>query len=228
MYIFADSSVLLDLVYEETLSAKPQVGEERETRQWKFGKDELDSIGQLKVNKEKETAQKEKKTGLNSVPDTGIPGRVWQVNAEVRLGVSLSESKEFNGLWWHARRYLLYVDNLLRDLAPIQDRLKWFIDEFKISKDAATTLQGDRDVWSKGGLGKYVLIVADHFLKGALFAERPAEQRPAAEVLDLLHQHVLQSFGRIDLQADRKAATDELGFYEELRDYLQEHLLHIA
>jgi len=224
VYTFAEPSILLDLVYEETLSAKPQVGEERETRQWKFGKEELDNIGQLKANKERETAQKEKRTDLKSGSDTGISGRDWQANVEVRLGVNLSESKEFNGLWWHARRYLLYVDNLLRDLAPTQDRLQWFIDEFKIPKDVATTLQGDRDVWSKGGLGKYVLAVAYHFLKGATFAERPAEQRPAAEVLDLLHQHVLQSFSRTDLQAGRKAATDELGFYEEMRDYLQEHL----
>jgi len=52
VYTFAEPSTLLDLVSEETLRAKPQVGEERETHQWKFGKDELDSIGQLKINKE--------------------------------------------------------------------------------------------------------------------------------------------------------------------------------
>lgn len=112
----------------------------------------------------------------------------------------------------------------MRDLNPPQDRLEWFIREFNVPPDAAKALQEDHDLWRKGGLGKYVLVVAYHFLKGPAFAGRPAEQRSAAEVLDLLHQHTLAALARINLRAGREAATDKLGFREELADYLREYL----
>lgn len=46
-YTFADPSQLLEIVYEETLGAKPQIGKDRDTGLWKLGKDELDSLGDL-------------------------------------------------------------------------------------------------------------------------------------------------------------------------------------
>ena len=42
--------------------------------------------------------------------------------------------------------------------------------------------------------------------------------------MDLLHQHTLKAFDRLDLRAGRAAATAKLGFREELTDYLHEHL----
>ena len=68
------------------------------------------------------------------------------------------------------------------------------------------------------------MVVAYHFLKGTDFASRLAHERSATEVLGLLHQRILEAFTGIDKEAGRKAATSDLGFREELTDYLHEHL----
>ena len=226
IHAIADAPLLLDIVLEETLSAKPRTGEDRQTHQWKFGKDQLEGIGRLKVNKEQQEKKQEKKdSDFRSAPSKGIPGKDWQAKAEKRLGICLSKSKEFNFCWWQAHRYLLYVDSLLRDLAPAQNRLEWFLLEFNIPEGVAGVLGSDQDIWSKGGLGKYVFVVAYHFLKkGTDFADRPAEQRPPTEVLDLLHQRILKAFAKLDIQAGRKDIMTNLGFSQELADYLHEHL----
>lgn len=225
IHTIADVPLLLEIVHEETLSARPKAEEDRETHQWNFGRKELEKVGKIKINKEETAKQKKKDSDSSATPNTGIPGKSWQTEAEKHLGISLSESKDFNALWWQARRYLLYVDNLLRDLAPAQNRLEWFLLEFNVSKRIAEILKSDQDIWSKGGIGKYVLVIAYHFLKkGTAFAEHPADQRSPTEVLDLLHQHILKAFAKLDVQDGRKAIMSSLGFSQELADYLHEHL----
>jgi hypothetical protein len=222
VYAFADVPLLLDLVCEETLNSKPQAGEDRETNLWKFGKDELDGLGELK---EKEIARKRKKSQRENHTTADRAEGSWRASAEKRLEISLSQSKEFNSLWWQARRYLLYVDSLLRDLSlsAAKDRLDWFIRQFKIRQAVADALREDQAAWSSGGLGKYVLIVAYHFLKGSDFADRSAQERSAAEVLDLLHQRTLEAFTEIDTSIGRKTVVGGLGFQEEIRNYLREN-----
>ena len=103
-----------------------------------FGKKELDGIGELK---EKETARRRKKSQSNHAT-TDSSEESWRATAEKRLEISLSESKEFNDLWWRAYRYLLYADNVLRDLSPAQDRLEWFINAFEVPQEAAQDFTG--------------------------------------------------------------------------------------
>ncbi|HDN79298.1 MAG TPA: type I-D CRISPR-associated protein Cas10d/Csc3, partial [Chloroflexi bacterium] len=149
----------------------------------------------------------------------------WLDTVGERFGISLSESKAFNERWFRAYRYLLYVDTLVRDLNPAEDRLSWFLEHFPVPAKAADNLRAEQAAWSRGGFGKYVLVIAYHFLRGPAFADRPAESLPDAEVLDKLHEHVLQAFEQIDTIAGRRAALADLGFRPDLEAYLAENLL---
>lgn len=148
----------------------------------------------------------------------------WRDTVEERLGISLSESETFNKLWSQVRRYLLYVDTLIRDLNPAESRLEWFLQTFAVPSEAAGNLRREAELWSKGGIGKYVLVIAYHFLRGPDFAERPAETLPPAEVLDRLHQRVLTAMQKMDTESGRKAVVAELGLREDLEAYLGESL----
>jgi CRISPR type I-D-associated protein Csc3/Cas10d len=220
VYTFADAPLLLELVCEETLNAKSDIAVDRATHLWGFGTKELDKIGALK---EKETARRRKKSQSNQAT-TDSSEDSWRATTEKRLEISFSESKEFNDLWWRTYRYLLYADNVLRDLSPAQDRLEWFSNAFAVPQEVVKTLREDQPLWSKGGLGKYVLVIAYHFLKGPAFTYRTAQERPVAEVLDVLHQCTLKAFEGIDSLTGRKTAVADLGFREELHGYLCEHL----
>ncbi|HXH12396.1 MAG TPA: type I-D CRISPR-associated protein Cas10d/Csc3 [Alphaproteobacteria bacterium] len=192
VHAFADLPTLLELVLEETQSAKPKPKELQE---------DIDSIARLKE----------------------APGD-WASAVGERYRILLDESRDFNERWSQARRYLLYVDTLLRDVVPSEDRLEWFIRTFALPETVAENLRQDRSLWTKGGLGKYVVVAAYHFLKGPGFAVRSAVERPIADVLAMLHQQVLSGLERIDTRTGREAAVAELGFDEELKAYLREHL----
>ena len=149
----------------------------------------------------------------------------WMSTVGQCYGIALDEDRDFNERWSQARRYLLYVDTLVRDVAPSQDRLEYFIRTFALPQTVAEHLRHDRSLWTKGGLGKYVVVVAYHFLKGPEFAGRLAVERSIADVLTVLHHLVLTGVEGIDTTAGRDAAVAELGFREELKAYLREHLL---
>jgi hypothetical protein len=149
----------------------------------------------------------------------------WMSTVEQCYGIALDEDRDFNERWSQARRYLLYVDTLVRDVAPSQDRLEYFIRTFALPQTVAEHLRHDRSLWTKGGLGKYVVVAAYHFLKGPDFAGRSAVERPIADVLTALHRLVFTGLEGIDTTAGRDAAVAELGFREELKAYLREHLL---
>lgn len=196
VYAFAGADSLLEVVREETITAKPDP------------KAALDEINDL-VAKRKD-----------------LPAD-WRDTVEARFGIALLDPKEykpFNELWSQARRYLLYVDTLLRDLNPGADRLEWFLKAFDVPAGPAANLRQEAAIWARGGVGKYVLIVAYHFLRGPDFADRPAEACPPQEVLDKLHQRVLTTMRQVDTQAGRQAAVDKLGLRQELESYLAEHL----
>jgi hypothetical protein len=197
-YVYAFSSVetLLEVVRDETVTSKPDA------------RVALQEIDGLVAKRQKLTTE-------------------WRETVEKRLGIALldpTEHKTFNELWSLARRYLLYVDTLLRDLNPTESRLDWFLRTFSVPQVAADNLRQEADVWALGGVGKYVLVVAYHFLRGPDFADRPAEALPPEEVLARLHWRVLAAMQQVDTQAGRQAAVAELGLRQDLEAYLRENL----
>jgi hypothetical protein len=196
VYSFASVERLLNIVHNETLLAKPDA---------KIAINEVDGL----VAKRKDLP-----------PD-------WRDTVERRFGIELTdpqEHKTFNEQWSLVRRYLLFVDTLLRDLNTEEDRLEWFLRTFDVPQPAANNLLAEREVWGRGGIGKYVLVIAYHFLRGSVFADRSAEALPAEEVLDRLHKHVLKAIQKMDTHAGREAAVAELGFRQDLATYLTENL----
>lgn len=194
VYSFASAEKLLETVYEDTTQAKPDP---------KIAAKEIDGL-----------AAKRKDLPTN-----------WRDTVEERFEIELSDPKDnalFNEQWFLVRRYLLFVDTLLRDLNPTEDRLVWFLKTFDIPEPVAANLLAEQDVWGRGGIGKYVLIIGYHFLRGADFEDRPAEARPTTDVLTLLHRRILAAIGQIDTQAGRLAAVETLGFRADLTTYLAE------
>jgi len=196
VYAFAMVEDLLRVVRDETLSAKPDA---------RIALKEIDGL----VAKRQELTAK------------------WRETVEERFGIRLLDPKEhktFNELWSQVRRYLLYVDTLLRDLNPAETRLEWFLRTFSLPPDVANHLRQEADIWVRGGVGKYVLVIAYHFLRGPDFADRPAEATPPEQVLERLHRRVLEAFRQVDTQVGRQAAVAELGLRQDLEAYLAEHL----
>ncbi len=148
----------------------------------------------------------------------------WRDQVEARFRLSLSESETFNKYWSRVRRYLLYVDTLLRDLNPTENQIEWFIRAFDIAPEIAKALREDAELLGKGGVGKYVTIIGYHFLKGRDFSSQPAETLPPEQVLERLHQRVLDEFALVDTLAGRKAVIAGLGFSDDLKTYLDENL----
>lgn len=196
VYAFATAEDLLQVVYDDTLAAKPDA---------QMARKEIDNL----VGKRRE---------LNAE---------WRDTVEERFGIQLLDPKEhktFNEQWSLVQRYLLYVDNLLRDLNPAGNRLEWFLNAFGVPEGPAANLRQEADIWARGGIGKYVLVIAYHFLRGPDFADRPAEALPPEEVLARLRRRVLEAMQRVDTQAGRQAAVAELGLRQDLEAYLRENL----
>jgi len=197
-YVFAFASVedLLQVVYEDTLTAKPNP---------RIALDEIEGLAGKRQD---------------------LPAD-WRETVEERLGVRLLDPKEhktFNELWFLVQRYLLYVDTLVRDLAPAENRVDWFLRTFAVPQPYADNLRQEADIWAKGGVGKYVLVIAYHFLRGPDFADRSAEALPPEEVLSRLHRRVLAAMSQMDTQAGRQAAVAALGLRQDLEAYLRENL----
>lgn len=150
----------------------------------------------------------------------------WTAAFAGRFRVSLDESKGFNERWSLVCRYLLYVDAILKALAPNLDRVDWYGRTFQLPADVSSALQEDLPLFESGGVGKHVIVPAYHFLKGSVFAARPAEATDVPEVLQRLHDRVLSHLPhREELDAGRTKVVEELGFGPDLREYLGEHLV---
>lgn len=196
VYAFATVETLLEVIRDETIASKPNASVA------------IQEIDNLVAKRQELTAE-------------------WRETVEERFGIALLDPKEhktFNELWSLARRYLLYVDTLLRDLNPTDCRLEWFLRAFPVPQAAADHLREEADIWARGGVGKYVLVIAYHFLRGPGFADRAAEATPPEEVLDRLHRCALEAFHQVDTQAGRQAAVAELGLRQDLDAYLTENL----
>jgi hypothetical protein len=144
-------------------------------------------------------------------------------NVAGRLGIDLEQPDAFMDHWYRARYYLMYADHIV-DKLHAESSMEWFLEAFELPSKAAESLRQVADVWGKGGFGKYVVPVAYNFLKGAAFDERAAEALPPEKVLDKLHQHTLEEMEKLDTRAGRKGVVAELGFRQDLIDYLNEHL----
>lgn len=196
VHTFADTQSLLAVVQDVVVAAKPDA---------KTAIQEIDGL----VAKRQELTEE------------------WRDSLEQRLGMQLLEPKEhktFNELWSLARLYLLYVDTLLRDLSPGTPRLNWFLQTFNLPETAAANLRQEADIWARGGVAKYVLVVAYHFLRGPDFADRPAEALPPARVISCLHERVAAAIALLDTDAGRQAAVAEMGLRQDLERYLVEGL----
>lgn len=196
VYAFATIEDLLTVVRDETLTSKPDP-----------------QLAASEIDKE--------------VSKRGAEGEAWRSTVQERFGISLLDPREhrsFNEIWSQARRYLLYVDALLRDLSPETDRFDWLLRTFAVPQQAGESLRQEAAIWSRGGLGKYVLVIAYHFLRGEVFRDRAAESLPPEQVVERLHTHVLTAMRGLDTQAGRQAAVAGLGFREALNEYLSEHL----
>ena len=197
-YVFAFASVedLLQVVYEDTLTAKPNP---------RIALDEIEGL----AGRRQDLAAD------------------WRETVEERLGIRLLDPKEyetFNKLWSQVYRYLLYVDTLVRDLNPAENRVEWLLRTFSVPQPYADNLRREADIWARGGIGKYVLVIAYHFLRGPDFAERSAEAWPPEDVLKTLQKRVLDAMRQVDTQAGRQAAVAALGLRPDLETYLREHL----
>lgn len=198
VYTFASAERLLDSVHQDTLQAKPNA---------KKALSEIDGLI------EKDTSKK-------------LPSD-WRETVEARFQITLADPKTdqtLNDHWSLVYRYLLFVDALLRDLNPTEDRLTWFLKTFNIPSQVGDNLKAEQGIWGRGGIAKYVLIIAYHFLQGSDFAQRPADTLPSAEVLNLLHARVSAAVQQIDTHAGREKAVAGLGFRRELTAYLAESL----
>ena len=196
VYTFATAESLLQAVYDETLAAKPDA---------RVALKEIDGL----VNKRKELTAE------------------WRKTIEERFGIQLLDSREhktFNELWSQVRRYLLYVDTLLRDLNQAENRLEWFLRVFPLSSNVAENLRKEANIWARGGVGKYVLVVAYHFLRGSDFTDRSAEATLPEEVLKILHRRVLEAFRQVNIKVGQRAAVAKLGLSRDLEVYLSENL----
>lgn len=154
----------------------------------------------------------------------GLPPGWTNATIDERFVLSREESKEFLEHWARVERYLLYVDKMLRQLAPSENAMEWLLTQFALPDTAAASLREVGELWAKGGPGKYVVPIAYHFLRGEQFAERPAETLTANQVVEKLHHHVLQAIETLDMQAGREAAVKALGFRQDLTIYLDENL----
>ena len=157
----------------------------------------------------------------------GLPDGWTDETVTARLGISQDEPKAFNEHWVRARRYLFYVDKMLRALNPAESAMEWFLENFKVPDTNAAGLREVGELWAKGGPGKYVLPVAYHFLRGADFSDRPAEALPPEQVLERLHQRVLAAMEKVNTRAGRQDAVAALGFRQDLTTYLGENI-HIS
>lgn len=197
IYIFASAKDLLQAVYDDTLKGASDSQAARKV------------IDQL---------AREGRQGFP--PD-------WRETVEERLGIRLLDPKEhetFNRVWSQAYRYLLYVHSLARDLNPAENPADWMIRAFGVPQPYADRLREEASLWAKGGVGKYALVVAYHFLCGPDFADRPAEALPPEKVLRCLHLRTLKAFRGVDTEAGRRAKVAELGLRPDLEAYLRENL----
>lgn len=139
------------------------------------------------------------------------------------LEMDLGQPDAFLDHWDRARNYLLYADHIVGRLSP-ESPVEWLLGAFPIPPVAVDHLRQAADAWGRGGFGKYVVPIAYHFLKSDAFADRPAEAQPPEEVVKRLHEHTLAVIQQLDTRAGRQAVVAELGFRQDLIDYLKEHL----
>jgi hypothetical protein len=148
----------------------------------------------------------------------------WAKHFKRRFAASVSESKDFCERWFLVRRYLLYLETLLKSLAPNLNRLTWYADTFDVPARAIPRLFQYESLFASGGIGKHILVPAYHFLRGPDFADRSAEARDATEVLQMLHKRTVAFLGAVDMQSGREAVIADLGLRTDLADYLGEKL----
>jgi len=139
------------------------------------------------------------------------------------LEMDLDQPDAFLDHWDRARYYLLYVDHIMGKLSP-ESPVEWLLDAFPVPPKVADHIRQVADAWGRGGFSKYVVPIAYHFLKGPIFADRPAEALPPEEVMKRLHEHTLAAMQQLDTRAGREGVVAELGFRQDLTDYLNEHL----
>lgn len=181
----------------------------------------------LEIAKERASGSKGKqiKSDIDSLLDKqGVPeGWADAETVAQHLQMNLDQPDAFLDRWDRARNYLLYVDHIVGRLSP-ESPVEWLLGAFPIPPKAADHLRQVAEAWSRGGFGKYVVPIAYHFLKGPAFADRPAEALPPEEVMKRLHEHTLAALQQLDTRAGRQAVVAELGFRQDLTEYLNEHL----
>ena len=198
VYSFASARLLLDVVYQKVVIDKPDA---------KKALSEID--------------------GLADKDTSGKLASDWRDTVEDRFQITLTDPQEkqtFNQHWSLVYRYLLFVDTLIRDLAPETDRLIWFCENFNLPQPVTKNLELERGVWGRGGIGKYTLVAGYHFLHSEEFAQRSAEALPTEQILEKLHHHTLKAIDKLDTHSGRENAVGQLGFRQELQSYLREYL----
>ncbi|MBP0031692.1 MAG: type I-D CRISPR-associated protein Cas10d/Csc3 [Roseofilum sp. Belize BBD 4] len=148
----------------------------------------------------------------------------WKETFQTRFSVILNSSKSFQEKWSLIRRYFLYLDTSLKQLVPDLDRVAWFCETFNVPQAIISNLKNDEFLFSSGGLGKYILIPAYHFLKGSDFKERSAESYDDATVMELVHKKTINSLQKMDINKGRNQIIAELGFTPDLTKYLEQNL----
>ncbi len=158
----------------------------------------------------------------------GLPEEWGEDTLSTKLEISLDVTGTFLEQWVLARRYLFYVDKILRALNPskeyLEETLEWFLTNFNLPANVTDNLREVGLLWAKGGPGKYMTPIAYHFLRGVQFADRSADALSHNEVLKKLHIYTLNTLKQVDTKSGRQFAVENLGFREDLGIYLREYL----
>ncbi|MDJ1180255.1 type I-D CRISPR-associated protein Cas10d/Csc3 [Roseofilum sp. BLCC_M91] len=185
---------------------------------------DLENLMQIALETTNKAEPKKIDEDINKTAEKKNAPKDWKETFETRFSVSLNQSKPFQEKWSLVRRYFLYLDTSLKQLAPDLDRVIWFCETFDVPEEIISNLKDDESLFSSGGLGKYIIIPAYHFLKGSDFKERSAESYDDATVMELVHKKTINSLKKIDINQGRNKIVSELGFTPDLTKYLEQNL----
>lgn len=155
-----------------------------------------------------------------------LPAGWSEVTLWERLEIDKESSEMIGSHTARCFQYLLYADGFFRALNPSgsTSSMEWLMVALETPERIRPQLREIGKLWATGGLGKYVLPIAYHFLQGPEFADRPAGALPHEDVLERLHQRVLAAFREIDTATGRRQLVAGMGLREDLTAYLKANL----
>jgi CRISPR type I-D-associated protein Csc3/Cas10d len=213
VYLFADTETLLEIVLDKIATSNPGS---------KFPESEIEQTAKNKLTPKGWVQDFEGRYKI-SLPECSREYLFNRggVDFERRYKTLRRQSEQFIKIWALVYRYLLYVDGLLKGVDSSIPRLEWLAKVLNLQdKGVVQSLKQDKETFARGGLGKYTLVLAYHFLIGADFKETKAEQLTESEVLGILHEKVKRELSKLK----PKSKEFELVYTPDLKSYLKEQV----